>query len=38
MDINEGASPRKVKEKAKGSELEEREGPARCAVCAGRGS
>jgi len=31
MDIDEGASPRKGKGKGKGSELEEREGPARCA-------
>ena len=34
MDVDEGASLRK----GKGSELEEREGPAQCAACVGRGS
>ena len=38
IDIHKGASPRKGKGKGKGSEFEEREGPARCAVCAGCGS
>jgi len=38
MDVNEGASPRKGKGKAKVVELEERVGPARCGACAGHGS
>jgi len=38
MDIDEGASPRKGKGKAKAPELEEREGAARCGGCTGRKS
>jgi len=35
MDVDKGASLRKGKGKAKGSELEEREGPTQCVACAG---
>ena len=38
MDVDEGASPKKGKEKVKAVELEERVGAARCGACAGRGS
>jgi len=38
MDVDEGASPKKGKGKAKAVELEERVGAARCGACAGRGS
>jgi len=38
MDVDEGASPKKGKGKAKAVELEERVGPAQCRACEGRGS
>jgi len=38
MDVDEGASPRKGKGKARAAELEEREGAARCGGCAGKKS
>ena len=38
IDVDEGASPRKGKGKARAAELEEREGAARCGGCAGRKS
>jgi len=38
MDVDARASPRKGKRKVSGSELEEREGAARCVGCAGRRS
>jgi len=37
MDVDEGASPKKGKAKAKAVELEERVGAARCGACAGCG-
>ena len=38
MDIDDGASLRKGKGKAKVPELEEQEGPTQCGACAGCGS
>jgi len=38
MDVDEGGSPRKGKGKARAAALEEREGAAQCAGCAGRRS
>ena len=38
MDVDEGGSPRKGKGKTRAAVLEEREGAARCAGCAGRKS
>ena len=38
MDVDEGASLRKGKGKARAAELEEREGAAQCGGCAGRKS